>query len=98
MGIIVIGEYVSKTNLPAGEKIILHYFVTAPPETSTPNRHHKITLAPFLAEITIAIMLLNELYLGSLDSISKRKLSSLRIDLFPVVVPVVIKNMQTHNA
>jgi hypothetical protein len=43
-------------------------------------------------------MLLNQLYLGLPDSISKRKLSSPRIDFFLVLVPVVPKNMQTYYA
>jgi hypothetical protein len=72
--------------------------VTAPPETTKPNNNYKTTLDPFLAEIAIAIMLLNQLYLGLPDSISKRKLSSPRIDFFLVLVPVVLKNMQTYHA
>jgi hypothetical protein len=80
MGTVVIGEYISKTNLSAEERIILHYFVTALPETTTPNKHHKITLDPFLAEIAIAIMLLNDFF------------------PFPVLVPLVLKNMQTYYA
>lgn len=43
-------------------------------------------------------MLPNQLYLSSLDSISNGKLSSLRADFFPVLVPVVLKNMQTYYA
>jgi hypothetical protein len=79
-------------------RVILHYFVTARAETTTPDKHHRTILDPFLAEIAIAIMLINQLNLGSLDLNSKRKLSSLRIDFFPVLVPVILKNMQTYYA
>jgi hypothetical protein len=49
-GIVVIGEYAGKTNHPAEGEIIPNYFVTAPPETTKPNKHHKIS-DPFLAEL-----------------------------------------------
>jgi hypothetical protein len=48
-GIVVIGEYTGKTNYPVEGEIILHYFVTAPPENTKPNKNHKIS-EPFLAE------------------------------------------------
>ncbi len=59
MVLIVIGEYASKTNLPAEEKVIFHFFVFAPTKLTTPNKNHKITPDPFLAGIAIAVMLLN---------------------------------------
>jgi hypothetical protein len=48
--------------------------------------------------MAIAVMLLNQLHLGSLDSNSEGKLSPLRIDFFLVLVPVILKNMQTYYA